>query len=267
MNQTYNISDGFDELFLNADKLYENLKRALISAEMLKLEHGDVEERVAGEGLEILRQLVQVHFDVRSEQEICRESVTGADGIERNHRRKGCKRKVSTLFGDITVTRVGYSQRNATSLFPLDGELNLPEGKYSHGLMRRVGQEVIKVSFDEAGNSIEETTGSSVPKRQLENLAVEIAQDFEQFYTSRSTDDVEKTADPLIVSLYSKGIVMRQEALREPTKKAAGNKEHKMRARLAKGEKRNRKRMAAVATVYDIEEHPRTARQIMGLEA
>lgn len=53
-----------------------------------------------------------------------------------------CKRSLSTLFGDITVTPVGYSQRDVTSLFPLDGELNLPKGKYSHGLMRRAVQEV-----------------------------------------------------------------------------------------------------------------------------
>lgn len=266
MDRAYSIGDGFDELFENADRLYENLKRALVSAEMLKLEHGDIEERVAADGLGILRQLVQVHFDVRSEQEIRRDSVTGADGIERNHRREGCKRNLSTLFGDITVTRVGYSQRNVTSVFPLDGELNLPEDKYSHGLMRRGAQEVIKVSFDEAVDSIEETTGGSVPKRQLQNLAVEIAQDFEAFYSSQSTDDVEKTTDPLIISLDGKGIVMRQEGLRESTKRAAENEEHKMQARLSKGEKRNRKRMAAVATVYDIEENPRTAQQIMGLE-
>lgn len=79
MNQTYTIDDGFDELFAVADNLYENLKRALVSAEMKTMEHGDIEERVAGDGLEILRQLVQVHFDVRAEEEVRRESVTGSD--------------------------------------------------------------------------------------------------------------------------------------------------------------------------------------------
>lgn len=81
MKQTYNIDDGFDELFVVADNLYANLKRALVSAEMRMLEHGDIEEQVARDGLAILRQLVQVHFDVRAKEEVRRESVTGSDGV------------------------------------------------------------------------------------------------------------------------------------------------------------------------------------------
>jgi len=263
MNQRYNIEDGFDELFAVADGLYNDLKSELISKEMKLLEHGDVEERVAEKGLEVLRQLLQVHFDVRAGEEVRRESVTGSDGVVRNHRREGCKRSLETLFGEIFVTRVGYSQREATSLFPLDGVLNLPEDKYSHGLMRRASKEAIRGSFDEAVRSIVETTGGVVPKRQLQDLTVEVAQDFEAFYSSQLSEAVEETPDPLIVSLDSKGIVMRQEALREQTKKAAANEEHKLQTRLSKGEKRHRKRMAAVATVYDIEKHVRSAKSIM----
>ena len=266
MKQTYNKDDGFDELFTVADNLYDNLKRALVSGAMKTLEHGDVEERVAGDGLEILRQLVQVHFDVRARDEVRQESVTGSDGVVRNHRREGCERSLETLFGDITVSRVGYSQRDTTSLFPLDAELNLPEDKYSHGLMRRSTRESIRGSFDDAVNSIKETTGGAVPKRQLQDLAVEVAQDFEAFYSSQSAGAVKETKDPLIISLDGKGIVMRQEALRAATKKAAEDEEHKLKTRLSKGEKRNRKRMAAVATVYDITKHVRSAKSIMGLE-
>ena len=266
MKERYNIDDGFDEVFAVADNLYDNPKRALVSAEMKTLEHGDIEERVARDGLAILRQLVQVHFDVRARDEVRKESVTGCDGVVRNHRRDGCKRSLETLFGDINVTRVGYSQRDTTSLFPLDAELNLPADKYSHGLMQRSSRESIRGSFDDAVNSIKETTGGVVPKRQLEDLAVEVAQDFEAFYSSQSAETVEETADPLIISLDGKGIVMRREALRDVTKKAAENEEHKLKTRLSRGEKRNRKRMAAVATVYDIEKHIRSAQSIMGLD-
>ena len=64
-----------------------------------------------------------------------------------------------------------------------------------------------------------ETTGGVVPKRQLQDLTVEVAQDFEAFYSSQLSEAVEETPDPLIVSLDSKGIVMPQEALREQTEK------------------------------------------------
>ncbi len=54
------------------------------------------------------------------------------------------------------------------------------------------------------------------------------------------------------MSADCKGIVMRPGALRAATAKAAA-KLGKMRTRLSAGEKPNRKRMAALVTVYDAE--------------
>ena len=55
-----------------------------------------------------------------------------------------------------------------------------------------------------------------------------------------------------MLSADCKGIVMRPGALRAATAKAAA-KLGKMRTRLTAGEKPNRKRMAALVTVYDAE--------------
>ncbi len=68
-----------------------------------------------------------------------------------------------------------------------------------------------------------------------------------------------KTEDLLIISVDEKGIIMRQEDLRAETKKKAkADKGKKLKHRLKPGEKRNRKRMATVATVYEIEARVRT---------
>ena len=50
----------------------------------------------------------------------------------------------------------------------------------------------------------------------------------------------------------AKGVVMRKDDLREATRKAAETEKHKMRKRLSRGEKKNRKRMAMVAAVYTV---------------
>jgi len=55
----------------------------------------------------------------------------------------------------------------------------------------------------------------------------------------------------LIMQADCKGITMRMEALRAATAKAAAARLGKMRTRLTAGEKPNRKRMAALVTVYD----------------
>ena len=55
---------------------------------------------------------------------------------------------------------------------------------------------------------------------------------------------------------------MHPESLREATKAAAEAGEPKQLTRLSPGEKRNRKRMATVVSVYEVEPHPRSAEQV-----
>ncbi|VFN00053.1 MAG: hypothetical protein BECKG1743D_GA0114223_101661 [Candidatus Kentron sp. G] len=143
----------------------------------------------------------------------------------------------------------------------MDAQLNLPKNKYSHGLRRKVGEEIAKGSFDEAVKAVEKGTGGKVPKRQAQQIARQISADFEKFYAEKP---VEPRAGLLIMTVDGKGVVMRKEDLREPTRKAAQRSKNKLKTRLSQGEKRNRKRMATVASVYEVEPYHRTAEQIMG---
>ena len=123
---------------------------------------------------------------------------------------------------------------------------------------------MVKGSFEQASLSVERTTRGKVAKRQAEELAVAVARDFKAFYESKRKERHALSDDLLIISVDGKGVVMRPDALREATRKSAEKQNHKLQTRLSKGEKRNRKRMATVATVYSIERHERTAESIMG---
>ncbi|MFQ5653023.1 MAG: hypothetical protein ACE5IY_24095 [bacterium] len=90
-----------------------------------------------------------------------------------------------------------------------------------------------------------------------------MSQDFDAFYQSRQGEDSD-TSGLLALTCDGKGIVMRQEDLRPATQKAAKSSKHKKQTRLSRGEKRNRKRMATVASVYDIAPHIRSADSIIG---
>lgn len=85
---------------------------------------------------------LQGHLDVRSKHEQRVQSVQGADGVVRTQCREKCERILMTEFGQVLVTRKGYSVIGADTLFPTDRELNLPEDKFSSGLCRLVAQEV-----------------------------------------------------------------------------------------------------------------------------
>ena len=116
-------------------------------------------------------------------------------------------------------------------------------------------------SFDEAVAAVERATGQHVPKRQVEELAQRAAVDFEAFYEQAGPARA-GPGDVVVISADGKGIVMRPEALRPGTAKAAASK--KLRARLSKGERPYRKRMAEVGAVYEVSPAPRRPEDIMG---
>jgi hypothetical protein len=258
------MTGEFDE-FAAAIEQVEHMVNAVASEEMASCEHGEIEGWIAKESDEFSRRLLQGYLDRRAANEVRKDAVVGADNVERNHVRAKCSRGLNTLFGDVTVKRLGYNQRGVESLYPLDAELNLPPDSYSHGLRRHAAKGSALHSFDETANDITEKTSGKVPKRQVQELAVKLAQDFDAFYEQRETSGPEATRDLLILTFDGKGVVMRKEGLREATRQAAEREQHKMVARLSPGEKGNRKRMAQVAAVYTVGRHERTAAEVIGL--
>ncbi|MDA8313595.1 MAG: ISKra4 family transposase [Actinomycetota bacterium] len=202
-------------------------------------------------------------MDLRAEHEERLEGVAGAEGAVHGAVEAGHDRPLATVFGGVEVSRLAYRHRGEKNLYPADAVLNLPTELYSHGLRRMAAVESTRGSFDEAVAAVERATGQHVPKRQVEGLAQRTAVDFEAFYQqagpARAGPD-----DVLVISADGKGIVMRPEALRPGTAKAAAESANKLAARLSKGEKRNRKRMAEVGAVYDVSPVPRRPEDIMG---
>jgi len=104
--------------------------------------------------------------------------------------RLGCRRHhtrhLLTVFGEVSVTRLGYGTPGHQSIHPLDAELGLPGRTYSYEICRRLVRAAVVGPFDEATALIAEMTGVVVPKRSAETLLVEAAVDFEAFYAART---------------------------------------------------------------------------------
>ena len=253
------------EAFNSSRQQFTKMVGQMQSESIAKMSHAEIEDLLTQEGHELMRRMMQDHLELRTTREKRVEIVDCADGAVRNHFRPDRGRSLETVFGTVRVTRMAYSQHGVQSINPLDQELNLPEDKYSHGLRKRLAEELAKNSFDDAVESIANTTGGKVPKRQAEQLAARTSQDFDKFYEQRKTREREDSDSLLAMSLDGKGIVMRQEDLREATRRAA-EKKQQSKKRLGSGEKRNRKRMATVAAIYSVDEYHRSAEQIMGLK-
>lgn len=246
--------------FARAHAHGEEVERALRSKEMLRAEHEEVELFVERQGREFARLMLEAQLALRADLEM-RVEVTGADGIERT-RVRATERHLETVVGTVAVPRLGYQAPGHEDLHPMDALLNLPAERYSHGVRRMVAKESSRASFDEVVELVRDCSGAQIAKRQIEELAVRAARDFDVFYEQRKIEQ-EATTDLLVLSTDGKGVVMRHEDLREGTRLAAERKTNKLEMRLSPGEKADRKRMAQVCTVYSIEPWHRTAADVM----
>lgn len=254
-----------EDPLVTPDEEYSQLREFVKSPEARALKHSDMERQIQEHGQEVMRKLYQAWLDLKAQEEV-EGPVVDAQGNERTRRRVQA-RDLETVFGTVEVTRTAYGAEGEESLRPLDADLNLPEERYSLEVRRRVAEEAAKGSFDEAIETLERHTGAHVPKRQAEELTVRAAQDFDAFYEARR-DALETpraaAGSLLVLTSDGKGVVVHEEDLRPATRKAARKKKrHKLRTRLSKGEKRYRKRMATVASVYTVAPYVRTPAQVL----
>lgn len=249
--------------FIGSRACFEELVGWLETTEASALSHGELEAELDARGRHLLRTMLQGQLDLRALRETRAEEVNDADGIAHGAVESGHVRPLSTIFGTVSVARLAYRRRGHANLYVTDGQLNLPRERHSHGLRRLAAIEGSRGSFEQATEAIGRTTGQGVGKRQVEQLASRAATDIEDFYATRPHLPADK-ADVLVISADGKGIVMRPESLRPATAAAAKAATTKLRTRLSKGEKRNRKRLAEVGAVYDITPAPRRAVDVMG---
>jgi hypothetical protein len=257
------LSGANHDGFARSRAQFEEMIASLGDDGAAKLDHGELEDRLDTEGRELLRLLYQDHLDLRAAREQRLEEVADADGLSRPSVEAGHGRALSTIFGEVSVTRLAYRRRNQPNLHPADGVLNLPEERHSHGVRRRAATEAARGSFDDATATLRAGSGAVVGKRQVEQLAARSAVDFEAFYAARPRAEA-GLGEVLVVSVDGKGIVMRPGALRPATASAAEKTTTKLGRRLSKGEKRNRKRMAEVGAVYSVVPVPREPSDVLG---
>jgi len=253
-------SDGQEAAFTASQSRFTSMVAWLGDGQHAGMTHAQVEERLHTDGLALLRQLFQDSLDLRASREPRLYEVRDADGVERGTAEDGRERALATRFGQVIVARIAYRGRGLADLHPADAVLNLPAEKHSHGLRRLAAIEATRGSFTDAAAAIERATGVLVGKRQAQELTARAATDVDAFYTARAPGTGPDT-DVLAMQYDGKGVVMRPDALREATAKAATSR--KLSTRLSRGEKRSRKRMAEVACVYDLTPLPRTAADIL----
>lgn len=261
MSAAYSREMEARDVFASAREQAEAMERELCSTQAMGATHHELEAYVQREGREWMRRMMQAHLELRAALERPVE-VRGSDKVRRGYARADTRRPLRMLFGDVYVLRLAYEARGVEALHPMDAALNVPDERYSYGVRRLVAEHVARNSYEDAVKFLAAHTGAALGKRQVEELAIRAAQDFQAFYETRPVEQ-EPVEHFVVLTFDGAGIIMRQDDLRPATQQAAAKTTRKLGTRLTKGEKRNRKRMAEVAAIYSVAAFPRTEMDVI----
>jgi hypothetical protein len=107
-----------DVKFNESKLFFFQLTARMGSRETMFMRHSGIENILVADCRELARRLFEEHVDLRDLGDVG-GSITGADGIKRTHKRAS-ERTLISLFGEITIKRLGYGTRGCSSLYPME---------------------------------------------------------------------------------------------------------------------------------------------------
>lgn len=171
------------------------------------------------------------------------------------------RRPYLSIFGAVEIERVGYGHDRLEAA-PLDARLHLPRRQYSYLFQQWLGAFVVDDAHAEAIQKLGRILGLEASVKASEDLNREQAYDVECFQDRRPTPAPEEEAPILVVTADCKGVPLVRSAL-PPEKAEVVAPPPLAKRRRGKGEKANKKKMAAVGAVYTIEGFERTSDEVI----
>ena len=161
------------------------------------------------------------------------------------------RRPYLSIFGEVAIERTCYGQDRVEAA-PLDAHLHLPQRQYSYLLQQWLGSFVVDDAHAEAIRKMGTILGLEITVRASEDLNREQASDVEVFQDRLPVPDAAVEGPLLVVTADCKGVPLVRKAL-PPDEETDTPLPAVANPRRGKGEKANKKKMAAVGAVYTIE--------------
>ncbi len=113
-----------------------------------------------------------------------------------------------SVFGEVKINRAYYWSKGEKGCFPLDGELNLPDRRYSYLLDKWVQGSVVEMPYDKSVDRFAELLGIPVTKLGQQNVAREVGRYFTEFYRQKPVFDPATEGSLIGVQADGKGVRM-----------------------------------------------------------
>lgn len=158
-----------------------------------------------------------------------------------------------SIFGTIPIRRAYYHTGGSPGIFPLDGDLNLPDRGYSYVVQEFSSRLAVTMSYEDAGEILSSFFPVNMPIRSLESIVGDVCDDVDRYYKEKAPPDMVTDAVVTVATVDKKGIV-----IRKPHEDQAAAD-----APPADPDKPGKKKMATVISTYVNRRHVRTADDIL----
>lgn len=160
------------------------------------------------------------------------------------------ERDYYSIFGKLKVPRSCYRIEGHCGVMPLDAKADIPDRCYSYVLQEVMDILSIRDSFDESEITLSKLLGLNVKASRFEVINQDTCTSYDEFYESKQPPPAESEGEIQVLSFDGKGVpIIKREAT-------------KLKARLGKGEKRQKKKEALVGVSYTVDKKMRSAEEV-----
>ena len=158
-----------------------------------------------------------------------------------------------SIFGAIRIRRAYYHAVGSPGVFPLDGELNLPERSYSYLVQEFSSRLAVTMSYEDSQEILSSFFPVKMPVRSLERIVGDVCDEVDRLYEEKSPPDVNPEAVVTVATVDKKGVVIRKPYADQVRSAALP----------ANPDKPGKKKMATVISTYMTPRHVRTIDDIV----
>lgn len=215
------------------------------------MEIGEVERQLISLVMEVGRAALQEFVAVKGTGYAGKEVVDAQGNRCPYVRDRSCTYR--SIFGTIPIRRAYYHAAGSSGIFPLDGDLNLPERGYSYLVQEFSSRLAITTSYENAQEILRSFFPIKMPIRSLESIVGDVCDEVDRFYEEKAQPKVSSEAVVTVATVDKKGVI-----IRKPHTDEAGSE-----AAVPNPGKPGKKKMATVISAYVTRRHLRTVNDIV----
>lgn len=242
--QPYSIEQSIIEGDIEVKELFQYVQKNAESFDAYQMEH-DIFAKI----MRIGRAAMKGYFAVKGTGDVG-DILEFDDGTKMQRQSQLRSRKYFSVFGKLDVPRTYYHTEGQAGVFTLDAAANLPERSYSYLLQEWMNLCSVRDSFDESNITLNSLLGIDISQSSFEIINRESANNYNEFYKNKKLPVPKEEGEIQVVQFDGKGVPMiKSEAA-------------KIKSRLGKGEKRQKKKEATVGVDYTVDRNVRTPEEV-----